>query len=98
MNHALGTIQSRALLYLKGGLFLLLTLLAGGALLIRDPSWEVALLAGLMAWAAARSYYFAFYVVEHYVDASYRYAGLWDLLRHLGSAREPVTPSLPDAP
>lgn len=98
MNHALGTIQSRALLYLKGGLFLLLTLLAGGALLIRDPSWEVALLAGLLAWAAARSYYFAFYVVEHYVDASYRYAGLWDLLRHATKGSDVVEPTLPDAP
>jgi hypothetical protein len=32
----------------------------------------------LSIWCFARAYYFAFYVIEHYVDGSYRYAGLGD--------------------
>lgn len=94
----LGTIRSRRLLYLKGALFLLLAGLAGGALLLRDPSWEVALLLLVLGWSAARSYYFAFYVIEHYADASYRYAGLWDLLRYLKKRSVPIPPTLPDTP
>lgn len=94
----LGTIQSRRLLYLKGALFMLLSLLAGGAIFARDPSWEVGLLLGLLAWAAARAYYFAFYVIEHYADASFRYAGLWDLLRYARRSAPPLPPTRPDAP
>lgn len=30
----------------------------------------------LIAWASSRAYYFAFYVVQHYVDPSLRFAGL----------------------
>jgi hypothetical protein len=33
-------------------------------------------------WAFCRAYYFAFYVVEHYVDPTYRYSGLLSLVRH----------------
>jgi hypothetical protein len=32
----------------------------------------------LSIWSFARAYYFAFYVIEHYVDGSYRFAGLGD--------------------
>ena len=39
---------------------------------------------GLLAvaiWAFCRAYYFAFYVIDHYIDPSQRYAGLVDFLR-----------------
>lgn len=35
-----------------------------------------------MARAEARAYYFAFYVIEHYIDGSYRYSGLADFARY----------------
>ena len=35
----------------------------------------------VLAWASARAYYFAFYVLERYVDPRLRYAGLLALLR-----------------
>jgi hypothetical protein len=37
----------------------------------------------LMIWAFARAYYFAFYVVEKYIDDSYRFSGLTSFVRHL---------------
>jgi hypothetical protein len=38
-------------------------------------------------WAFCRFYYFAFYVIEHYVDASYRFSGLLSLLHYAISKR-----------
>jgi hypothetical protein len=33
-------------------------------------------------WAFCRAYYFAFYVIEHYVDPAYRFSGLIDFFRY----------------
>jgi uncharacterized RDD family membrane protein YckC len=79
----LPTIRNPRLLYLKGGLFLLLGLLAAGGLLLDHPSLKTAILLLVSIWAFARSYYFAFYVIQHYIDPGYRFAGLWDFARYL---------------
>ena len=34
---------------------------------------------GIALWAACRSYYFAFHVLEHWIDPGFRYRGLIDL-------------------
>jgi hypothetical protein len=36
----------------------------------------------LTVWAFCRFYYFAFYVIEHYVDSTYRFAGLLSFLQY----------------
>jgi hypothetical protein len=33
-------------------------------------------------WCFCRVYYFAFYVIEHYVDPGYRFAGLVDFMKY----------------
>lgn len=71
------------LLKIKGFLFLLLGMLSAGSILILLPDWTVVLLLGICVWAFCRFYYFAFYVLQHYADPSFRYAGLWDLTRYL---------------
>jgi len=71
----------------KGWLFLLLGVLAAGALLVLHPTWEVALLLGIALWAFCRWYYFMFYVIQHYVDPTYKFAGLGSFLRYLRSQR-----------
>jgi hypothetical protein len=76
-------IRSPRLLYLKGFLFLAVGCMATTLLLIEHPSPKVALLLALAVWAFARAYYFAFYVVERYVDHEYKFAGLWSLARYL---------------
>jgi hypothetical protein len=63
--------------------------LASAALIYIDlPSLKVALLLALLVWASCRFYYFLFYVLEHYVDRSMRYAGLLDLLMGMRRRRE----------
>lgn len=71
------------LIYAKGGLFLLGGLLASALLLVECPTPKVALLLLVAVWCFARAYYFAFYVVQHYVDPGYRFAGLGSFLRYL---------------
>ena len=39
-------------------------------------------------WAFARLYYFMFYVIEHYVDPSYKFAGIWSFLQYLARRRK----------
>jgi hypothetical protein len=61
---------------LKGGL-LLGTGLSSALLLILDrPTIRVGLLFAISIWCFCRFYYFAFYVIEHYVDPGYRFSGL----------------------
>jgi hypothetical protein len=71
------------LIYLKGGLFLLGGLLASGILIAETRDLRFALLLAIAVWCFARFYYFAFYVIEHYVDPTYRFAGLWDFAKYL---------------
>ena len=67
----------------KGILFLILGTLASILLVLELPSVKVVVLLALAIWSFCRSYYFAFYVMEKYVDSTYRYSGLLDLARHL---------------
>ena len=80
-------IRSPRVLYLKGALFLALGCLAAGLLLLDDPTPRHAALLALAVWAFARAYYFAFYVLEHYADPTFRYVGLISLVRHLARRR-----------
>jgi hypothetical protein len=75
-------------IFAKGWLFLVLGLLSGGALLALTISWQVALLLGITVWAFCRWYYFMFYVIEHYVDPSFKFAGLNSFLRYFLTTRK----------
>jgi hypothetical protein len=76
-------ITNPRLIYAKGFLFLLGGLLASALLLAEQPTLKVAALLAIAVWCFARFYYFAFYVIEHYVDPGYRFAGLWSFARYL---------------
>jgi len=77
-------------IWLKGLLFMALGLLASGMLIARNPEIASAVLLAIAIWAFCRAYYFAFYVIEHYVDPTYRFAGLLDFARYalLGQAAD----------
>jgi hypothetical protein len=85
----MGDITNPRLLYFKGGLFVFTGLLASGLLLLESPSLKVAALLAVAIWCFARAYYFAFYVVEHYADPGYRFAGLWSFARYALARRSP---------
>ena len=80
-------ITNVKLLYTKGALFLVAGVLAAALLLAEAPSLKVALLLAVAVWCFARAYYFAFYVIQHYADPGYRFAGLIDFARYVARRR-----------
>lgn len=76
-------ITSPRVLYLKGGLFVVAGTLAAGLILLEHPTLKMAALLALSVWCFARAYYFAFYVVQHYADPGYRFAGLWSFVTYM---------------
>jgi hypothetical protein len=74
-------IHDARLLYFKGILFLCTGMLASAILLWEHGSLRFAALLAVAIWAFARAYYFAFYVIEHYIDPGYRYAGILSWFR-----------------
>jgi hypothetical protein len=71
------------LIYVKGFLFLLASMLAASILIVQDPRALTILLLVIATWCFARFYYFAFYVIERYVDARYRFTGMISFVRYI---------------
>ena len=76
-------LKNPRLIYMKGFLFLLTGLVAGALLLAEAPHGKVAALLAVVVWSFCRAYYFAFYVIEHYVDPEFKFAGLRSFVWHL---------------
>ncbi len=68
---------------IKGGMFVLLGLFSAALLILEAPRWKVVGLLALCIWCFCRAYYFAFYVIEHYVDPSYKFSGLGSFCKYL---------------
>ncbi len=83
MTKLLGDLKSHRAIIIKGLLFLLLGILAAAMLLAYAPDWRVGLLLVITIWAFCRFYYFAFYVIEHYVDGQYKFSGLTSFILYL---------------
>jgi len=76
-------LQSRGLMWAKAVLFVIIGLVSSSLILIELPDLRVALLLVLTIWSFCRAYYFAFYVLERYVDPAFRFSGLVSLIRYL---------------
>jgi hypothetical protein len=83
----MGDLKNPKAIYAKGFLFLVGGFLASAALLLESPTLRTAALLGAAIWCFARFYYFAFYVIEHYVDPGYRFAGLSSFVVYLARQR-----------
>jgi hypothetical protein len=75
----------------KGFLFLGLGTAAAVLLFLESPTLKTALLLALTVWSFCRFYYFAFYVIEKYVDGRYRFAGLISFVRYCLSKKSGET-------
>jgi hypothetical protein len=73
---------------LKGILFLLIGIVTAVLVFLDNPKWQTAVLLALAIWSCCRFYYFAFYVIEKYVDPSYKFSGLISFARYFFSRRE----------
>lgn len=68
---------------LKGLLFLFIGIAAAVLLFLDAPTLRTAILIVVAIWSFCRFYYFAFYVIEKYVDSTYRFSGLFSFARYL---------------
>jgi hypothetical protein len=73
---------------LKGILFLLIGLIAVVLLFLDSPTWKTAGLLALAIWSFCRFYYFAFYVIEKYMDPDYKFSGLISFTKYLLRGRK----------
>jgi hypothetical protein len=73
---------------LKGILFVVVGACSTALLLLETPTLKVALLLGITVWCFCRAYYFAFYVIEKYVEPGYRFSGLWSAVRYLCARKD----------
>ena len=72
----------------KGILFLLVGVLATTLLVFEAPTLKVAMLLLIAIWCFCRAYYFAFYVLEKYVDPAFRFSGLGSAVKFLCARRK----------
>jgi len=70
-------------MYLKVALLIGIGVICFALVWLEHPTVATAVYLALMIWAFARAYYFAFYVVEKYIDDSYRFSGLTSFVRYL---------------
>ena len=80
-------LTSAAWIKAKGITFLVVGLLAAGLLFLEHPTWKVAALLAVVIWCFCRFYYFAFYVIERYVDSRYKFSGLGSFFVYLWKSR-----------
>lgn len=79
----MGDLKDFRLIYLKGFLFLIAGLMGAVGILLEAPGVRTAFLLLVTVWSFCRLYYFMFYVIEKYVDSSYRFAGIHSFLFYL---------------
>lgn len=72
---------------LKGLLFLFIGIAAAILIFLNDPTWKTAVLLAMAIWSFCRFYYFAFYVIEKYVDSQYKFSGLFSFAKYLFQRR-----------
>jgi len=74
-------------MWCKAVLLLMIGLMAGSLVWIEAPSVRTLALLAVCVWGFCRAYYFVFYVIQHYIDPQYRFAGLLDFVRYLIGGR-----------
>lgn len=83
-----GDLKNFRVIIAKGFLFLLTGFVAAGLLLVDHPNIRTGLLLLITVWSFCRFYYFAFYVIQHYVDPTYYFSGLTSFLQYVWNRRK----------
>ena len=78
----MGDIKRVWLLYLKGFLLFLTGFISSLLLVLLNLNFKTIVLLLLAIWGFCRAYYFAFYVIQHYVDPNYKFSGLIDFAKY----------------
>ena len=76
-------LQNPKWMHLKAGMFVVIGVVSSALIVGSTPTVQTCILLSLVIWSFCRAYYFAFYVIEKYVDPSFRFSGLFSALRYL---------------
>ena len=76
-------LQSHRWMWVKAVLFLLIGIVSSALILVEIPELKIFALLAMAIWSFCRAYYFVFYVIERYIDPSFRFSGLFAVLRYL---------------
>ena len=76
-------LKDSKLMYLKGFLFLTALIASITLILLETFSYKIAVLLCLVVWSAARLYYFMFYVIEKYIDPTFKFSGICSFIKYL---------------
>ena len=87
----MGDLKNPRMIIAKGMMFLFLGFLSSAIIIANAPQIRIATLLLIAIWAFCRFYYFAFYVIQHYVDPSYKFSGLFSFFKYLLSNRKSHT-------
>lgn len=69
-------LTTARLMTLKAALLLIIGVTSATLLIAAAPKLSTAVLLALCIWSFSRVYYFAFYVIERYIDPAFRFSGL----------------------
>ena len=83
IGELMGDLKSARLMYLKRALFLLARCAAVAGIMVECGTRRIALLLAIAIWSFCRLYYFLFYVIEKYIDPSFKFAGILPAVRYL---------------
>ena len=75
------------LMYLKAALFLVAGLLCVAGIIAESPTLRTVALLSIGIWSFCRLYYFFFYVIEHYIDDTFRFSGIGSAVAYLFKRR-----------
>jgi hypothetical protein len=74
-------LSNPKLMWLKAVLLLLIGLMSAALIVAQSPELRTLVLLCCCVWGFCRAYYFVFYVIQHYIEPGYRFAGLWHFFR-----------------
>jgi hypothetical protein len=80
-------LQHPKWMYLKAALFVVIGFVSVALVIATNPTAQVCILLALAIWSFCRAYYFAFYVIERYVDPRFKFSGLFSALKYLATRR-----------
>jgi len=92
-------LTSHRSMKIKAALFAGIGLFSGWFLWMSIPTFKSLVLLVLCVWAFCRLYYFAFYVIEKYIDPAFKFSGVFDAVRYLlmKGRNQPPPPAAPPA-
>jgi len=82
-DSVLSDLKSKKLIHLKGWLFLMLGFISAATLIAECYNYKVVLMLAICVWSFCRFYYYAFYVIEKYVDPGYKFSGLISCVQYI---------------